>query len=90
MIHEIDVALEGDEVLRRAKQFFAERIPTSAAFPDQEGPQFVTLRGQGGEEAVVAVRPIAGGTHVRASTLFYDQVIERFFSTLPPLESEAA
>lgn len=90
MTHELDVALDGTQVLERAKDFFAERVPATAAFPEMEGLGFVTLRGQGGEEIVVAVRPIEGGVHVRASTLFFDQAVDRFLSTLPAIEPEAS
>lgn len=86
MIHEQDVALDGTQVLERAKQFFAERVPAHAAFPEQEGTSFLTLRGQGGEEVAVAVRPIDGGVRVRASTLLFDQAVSRFLSTLPTLD----
>ncbi len=52
-----------------------------------EGPQFIVLRGQGGEEVVVrAWANVEGKTQVRASTLFFDQALDRFLSTLP-LES---
>jgi hypothetical protein len=83
MVHEVVTALEGAEVLRRAKRFFAERVPMQAAFPEKEGASFLTLRGQGGEEIAMVVAPAAGGTRVRASTLLFDQMIDRFFSTLP-------
>jgi hypothetical protein len=33
MVYECTTALGGGEVLRRAKQFFAERVPMQAAFP---------------------------------------------------------
>ena len=68
MVFEVVTALDGAEVLRRAKTFFGERIPMQAAFPDKEGPTFLTLRGQGGEEVALAVRPGSGGTQIRAST----------------------
>ncbi len=84
MVFEAVTALDGAEVLRRAKTFFGERIPMQAAFPDKEGPSFLTLRGQGGEEVALAVRPGPGGTRIRASTLFFDQQLDRFLSTLPP------
>src|SRR6266853_1796079 len=94
MIHTATVGLPPAEVLARAKAFFAERVPHASAFPEKEGPQFVLLRGQGGEELVISARPPdeggdrGGGTsYVRASTLFFDQALDRFFSTLP-LESE--
>jgi hypothetical protein len=84
MIHTTTVALPADEVLARAKRFFAERVPQAAAFVETEGPQFLVLRGQGGEEVVVrAWADAAGKTRVRASTLFFDQALDRFFSTLP-------
>lgn len=96
MIHTTIVALAPEEVLRRATAFFAERVPHASAFPEKEGPQFVVLRGQGGEEVAISAVPLdASGTEeagrgksrVRASTLFFDQAVDRFFSTLP-LESE--
>jgi hypothetical protein len=84
MVFEVVTALDGAEVLRRAKAFFGTRVPTQAAFPDREGPSYLTLRGQGGEEVALAVRPGPGGTLIRASTLFFDQPLDRFLSTLPP------
>lgn len=90
MIHSTTVALPPQEVLERAKRFFAERVPNAAAFVEKEGPQFLVLRGQGGEEIAMHVwTDAAGKTRVRASTLFFDQALDRFFSTLPletPLE----
>ncbi len=88
MIHTATVALAPHEVLARAKAFFAERVPHASAFVEQEGPQFVVLRGQGGAEVVIHVTPLpeTGQSRVRASTLFFDQGVDRFFSTLP-LES---
>jgi hypothetical protein len=87
MIHTTTVALAPREVLERAKRFFAERVPHSAAFLEKEGPHFIVLRGQGGAEVVFSVwTDQAGKTQVRASTLFFDQAVDRFFSTLP-LES---
>lgn len=84
MVFEAVTALDGAEVLRRAKTFFAQRIPMQAAFPEKEGPGWLVLRGQGGEEVAISVRPAAGGNHIRASTLFFDQQLDRFLSTLPP------
>jgi hypothetical protein len=45
MVFEVVTALDGAEVLRRAKTFFGERIPMQAAFPEKEGPTYLTLRG---------------------------------------------
>jgi hypothetical protein len=83
MVYELVTTLDGPEVLRWAKQFFAERIPLNAAYPEREGPTFLTLRGQGGEEIALAVWSTPAGTRVRVSTLFFDQAVDRFLSTLP-------
>ena len=83
MVYEVITTLPGAEVLHRAKRFFAERVPLNAAYPEKEGPNFLTLRGQGGEEIALAVWPDSKGTRVRASTLLFDQVVDRFLSTLP-------
>ena len=85
MIHTTTVSLAPSDVLARAQQFFAERVPNSAAFVEKVGPTFVTLRGQGGEEIVISAwdDKETGVTRVRASTLFFDQALDRFLSTLP-------
>lgn len=90
MTHETLTSLSGSDVLALAKQFFQERVPSNAAFPEREGPGFLTLRGQGGEEIALAVTSAAGGTRVRASTLFFDQVVGRFLGTLPAPAGGAA
>ena len=93
MTHTTTVALAPGEVIARAKAFFAERVPHVSACVEKEGPQFVILRGQGGEEVAISATPVEGKgeegrvmSRVRASTLFFDQAVDRFFSTLP-LES---
>lgn len=83
MVHEMLTPLAPADVLARAKTFFATRVPSTAAFPEREGPSHLVLRGQGGEEVVIAVLPAEGGHRVRASTLFFDQAVGRFLSTLP-------
>lgn len=90
MVYEVVTAAEGAEVLRLAKMFFAERVPMYAAFPEKEGPTWLALRGQGGEEIAFAVSPATGGTRVRASTLLFDQGVDRFLSTLPPPQDGVA
>ena len=85
MIHTTTVTLPPADVLARAQRFFAERVPSSAAFFEKSGPSFVVLRGQGGEEVVISAwqDQADGVTHIRGSTLFFDQALDRFFSTLP-------
>ena len=90
MVYEAVTALDGPEILRRAKQFFTERVPMQAAFPEKEGPAFLLLRGQGGEEIALATFPAPPGVRVRASTLLFDQQLDRFLSTLPAAASPAA
>jgi hypothetical protein len=85
MTHETTTALAPEEVLRRAREFFATQVPATGAFVESESARHVVLRGQGGEEIVIAV--VAGsdgeGTRVRGSTLLFDQQLQRFYSTLP-------
>jgi len=85
MIHTVTVSLAPSDVLARAQQFFAERVPNAAAFVEKSGPTFMTLRGQGGEEIVISAweDKETGVTRLRASTLFFDQALDRFLSTLP-------
>lgn len=90
MTHETTTSLRPDAVLERAQRFFTERVPNVSAFPEESGSAFATFRGQGGEELTVAVFPHGSATRVRASTLFFDQAIGRFFSTLPPSEEDTA
>lgn len=78
------------EVLSAAKSFFARRANIYAAYLDKEGPTFVSLRGQGGEEVVVGVRAVDNGTEVTGSTYIFDQQVARFFSTLPPFPGVVA
>ena len=89
MMHEVMTTIPGDDVLRRARDFFAGRVPHFGAFPDQEGPTWATFRGQGGEEIAIAVIAEAGGTRVRASSLLFSQTIDRFLSSLPAPGQEA-
>lgn len=90
MVHETRTTLDAAEVLARARCFFAERVPHQAAYPEQQGPGFLTLRGQGGEEIALAAWSADGATRVRASTLLFDQPVMRFLSTLPAAPEAAA
>lgn len=90
MLSEMTTSLPGGEVIRRAKEFFADRVPHFGAFLEKEGPTWAAFRGQGGEEIAIAAFPVDGGTRVRASSLLFGQTIDRFLSTLPPADGEAA
>ena len=89
MTYERLTSLSPADVLARAKQFFAERVPHVAAYPEKEGDTWLVLRGQGGEEIAFAVLPAEGGHLVRGSTLLFDQPVDRFLSTLPAVERVA-
>lgn len=76
------------DVLAAAKGFFARRNGIYAAFPEKEGPTFVSLRGQGGEEIVIGVAADGDGAQVTGSSYLFDQQIARFLATLPPYPTE--
>jgi hypothetical protein len=84
MVYDVMTSLDAPDVIARAKRFFAERVPNQAAFAEREGPTWLVLRGQGGEEIALATVAHDGATRVRASTLLFDQVVDRFLGTLPP------
>ena len=86
-LQEYQTTLAPQEVLERAKQFFAQRNPLYAAFLEKEGPTFATFRGQGGEEIVIAATPKDGATLVTGSTYLFDMQIARFFATLPATQN---
>jgi hypothetical protein len=78
------------EVLQAAKKFFARQTGVYAAFPEQESSTHLTLRGQGGEEVVIAARAGNGQTAVTGSTYLFDQQVARFFATLAPVPLDVA
>lgn len=89
-VQEIATSLSSARVLAEAKTFFGRQSGVYAAFPEQESPVHLTLRGQGGEEIVIATAPADGATRVTASSYLFDQQIARFLSTLPPTKNSAA
>jgi hypothetical protein len=86
MIYQKTTSLDAAEFFVRARQFFAERVPQQAAYPEKSGDSWIVFRGQGGEELTIAVFPEGPAFRVRASTLFFDQPLDRFLSTLPEAE----
>ena len=87
-LQEHRTTLSPQDVLARAKDFFAERNPLYAAFLEKEGPGYATVRGQGGEEVVIAATAKDGATLVTGSTYLFDMQIARFFTTLPAADRE--
>ncbi len=82
-LQEIVTTLGPAETLAAAKRFFTRQNGIYAAFPEQESQQHLTLRGQGGEEVVIAAVPGDGGTRVTGSSYLFDQQVARFFASLP-------
>jgi hypothetical protein len=83
---ETTTQLGADEVLVRAKSFFANRPSLYSTFIDKEGPGFASFRGQGGEEIVIGVSaaPDGAGTRVTGSSYLFDMQVARFFVTVEP------
>ncbi|MBX7118721.1 MAG: hypothetical protein K1X31_06955 [Gemmatimonadaceae bacterium] len=73
-----------EAVLASAREFFSRGSGIYAAFLEKQGKDWMSLRGQGGEEIVVAATPEAGGTAVTASSYMFDAQVASFLSTLPP------
>ena len=87
---EYRTTLSPAEVLAAAKRFFSRRQTIYAAFVEQEGPNHLTLRGQGGEEIALGAVSDGASTRITASTYIFDFPLQRFFSTLPrAAEAEA-
>jgi hypothetical protein len=82
-VQEAATTLPPVEVIASAKKFFARRNSIYSAFLEKEGPGYVTFRGQGGEEIVIAAVGADSETRVTASTYLFDQQVARFLSTLP-------
>jgi hypothetical protein len=84
-LQEATTSMSPGEIIAAAKRFFAVENRSYAAYPEQEGPGYLTLRGQGGEEIVVSASQGDGGTRVSGSSYLFDQQVARFLSTLPPV-----
>lgn len=87
-LQETTTALSPAEALAAAKSFFSRQSGVYAAFPEQESARHITLRGQGGEEIVIAAFADPGGTKVTGSSYLFDQQVARFLATLAPLPME--
>ncbi len=76
-------------VLDSARDFFARRSGIYAAFLEKQGPNWMSLRGQGGEEIVIAATEEAGSTSVSASSYMFDAQVAQFLASLPPTNEAA-
>lgn len=83
-------SLPASEVLAAAREYFARGSGIYAAFLEKEGPTWMSLRGQGGEEIIIAANEEAGGTAVTGSSYLFDAQVAAFLSTLPPAAESAA
>ncbi len=83
-LQETTTSMPPAEILAAAKRFFAVENRSYAAYPEQEGAGYLTLRGMGGEEIVVSASADQTGTRVTGSSYLFDQQVARFLSTLPP------
>jgi hypothetical protein len=79
--------LPAADVLAAARDFFSQRSGIYAAFLEKEGPNWMSLRGQGGEEIVIAANEEADGTAVSASSYMFDAQVAQFLSSLPPAKA---
>lgn len=77
-------SLSIEEVLAVATRFFTRRSGIYSAFIEKQGPSHLVMRGQGGEELVIAARVTDAGTAVSGSTYLFDQQVARFLDSLPP------
>lgn len=86
-VQERATTLSVKDALDAAERFFSDG-GVYAAYHEKRGPGYVAMRGQGGEEVVVAARAFegGGGSVVTASTLLYDQQVARFLASLPYAE----
>ena len=82
MIQDIRTSMPPALVLAAAKDFFTRRNAVYAAFLEKEGGDYVTFRGQGGEEIVIGVSADGASTMVRGSTYLFGQQVARFLASL--------
>ncbi len=76
-------SLNVPDVLATAIRFFAQRGGVYSAFLEKQGPTHVALRGQGGEEIVIAARSVPEGSSVSGSSYLFDQQVAQFLASLP-------
>lgn len=82
--------LPAADVLDAAREFFSRGSGIYAAFLEKQGPGWMSLRGQGGEEVVIAASQENGGTMVSGSSYMFDAQVALFLSTLPPAAASQA
>jgi hypothetical protein len=83
-LQEFRTTLAPDAVLLAARKFFSARNNVYTAYIERESANSIVMRGQGGEELVIAAQSDDGATRVTGSTYLFDQQVARFLSSLPP------
>ncbi|MEO7520238.1 MAG: hypothetical protein ABIW79_00340 [Gemmatimonas sp.] len=78
------------EVLEAAIRFFVRRSGVYSAFVEKQGPTYVVLRGQGGEEIAIGARVTEAGTSVSGSTYLFDAQVAQFLGSLPPASASVS
>jgi len=89
-LQEVVTSLKPAQVLAAAQEFFGARSGVYTAFVEREGANHLVLRGQGGEEIVIAAQPDGAATRATGSSYLFDQQVARFLSSLPPAAEGAA
>lgn len=83
-------SLSPADVLAAAKEFFGPHNAVYAAFVEREGPNHLVMRGQGGEEIILAAHAEGGRTMVSGSSYLFDQQVARFLTSLPVASGASA
>ncbi|HYW33023.1 MAG TPA: hypothetical protein VE869_16095 [Gemmatimonas sp.] len=88
-LQECTTSLPVADVLSAAARFFTRGNGVYSAFVEKQGPTHIAMRGQGGEELVIAARTTEAGTVVSGSTYLFDAQIARFLDSLPRTPAQA-
>ena len=76
-VQEMNTSLSPAEVLNQAKNFFSRQNGVYAAFLEQEGPTYITLRGQGGEEIVIGLAQDVFVANLSVEVRVFERVVNQ-------------
>lgn len=85
LILETYTELPPEEVIRRARDFFALRLTPYAAFEEDAGPTHLKLSTEAAD-VTIGAGVQDGRTHVRGSTSRLHHELSQFLSTIAPPE----
>ena len=83
-LQEVRTSLSPEETIAAARTFFVRRASIYAAFPELQGPGYITFRGQGIEEIAIGAVHDGDATRVTGSSYLFDAQVARFLDSLPP------